>query len=41
MSRGDGPYTHGPSFALGPGGPKMTWEQRELSAAQESIWKHL
>jgi hypothetical protein len=29
MSRGDRPYTHGPSFALGPSGPP------------ETIWKHL
>ncbi len=41
MSRGDGPYTHGNSFANGPSGPKVTWEQRELAAAQESIWKYL
>ena len=41
MSRGDGPYTHGPSFAMGPSGPPRSWEQAELAAAQESIWKYL
>ena len=41
MSRGDGPYTHGNSYANGPGGPKQSWEQAELKASQESIWKHL
>ena len=41
MGRGDGPYTHGNSYANGPGGPKQSWEQAELKASQESIWKHL
>jgi hypothetical protein len=32
---------HGSSYANGPQGPKMTWEQREVAVMNETIWKHL
>jgi hypothetical protein len=41
MSREDGPCAHGNSFANGPAGPAQSWEQRELAAAQATIWAHL
>jgi hypothetical protein len=40
MSRGAS-VGNGNSFANGPSGPKQSWEQRELAASQETIWKHL
>ena len=41
MSRGDGPYTHGNSFANGPGGPKLSPEMIELLKMQVTIWTQL
>lgn len=41
MSRGDGPYTHGPSFALGPDGPRVDWELAEVLAQRVSVWTFL
>jgi hypothetical protein len=48
MNRGNGmghdhgnSHAHGNSFANGPSGPPRSWEQQELAAMQETIWKHL
>jgi hypothetical protein len=40
MSRGDGPYTHGNSFANGPD-PRVDWELAEVLAQRASIWVFL
>ena len=39
MSRGDGPYTHGPSFAMGGGGPRLDWELTEVLAQRVSFYQ--
>ena len=39
--RGDGPYTHGNSFANGPDGPRPDWELAEVLRQRESIWTYL
>jgi hypothetical protein len=39
--RGDGPYTHGSSYANGPGMPswlRLNWELRMVLEARTTIW---
>jgi hypothetical protein len=41
MSRGDGSYTHGNSFANGAGTPRLDWELAEVLRQRVSIWTYL
>jgi hypothetical protein len=44
MEKGDGPYTHGNSFALGPGMPawlRANWELVMARQSQATVWDNL
>lgn len=41
MSRGDGPYTHGNSFAMGPDGSRRDWELAAVMAQRVIVWTFL